>query len=328
MNSKNNKILVTGGAGFIGFHICKLFLDKGYDVYSIDNLNSYYPKKFKIERLKVLNKYSKFQNYNFDISKKNKFSVLRKLSFSTIVHLAAQAGVRDSDKNREKFIDYNIKGFGNILDFASLKKIKTLIYASSSSVYGDTKIFPTKEKDFNNKPLSFYGLTKIINESQAELFYKNNNISLFGLRFFTVYGEYPRPDMAIYKIFDSIYNNKTFNLFNYGTNDRDFTNVENIKNCIYKLVKKNQKKNIHKIFNIGSTGPIQINNLILLIEKITKRQLKVKQLGYNKEDVKKSHSSNSNINTFLNIKKFISIDKGLSKFNDWYLKRYESNKFR
>ena len=328
MSLKNNNILVTGGAGFIGFHICKLFLDKGYTVYSIDNLNNYYPKKFKIERLNILNKYNKFRNYNFDISKKNNFNKIKNLSFKTIVHLAAQAGVRNSDKNREKFIDYNIKGFGNILDIASTKNVKTLIYASSSSVYGNTKIFPTKEKDFKNKPVSFYGLTKIINESQAEIFFQNNDISLIGLRFFTVYGEYPRPDMLIYKIFDSIYNNKILKLFNYGSNYRDFTNVEDIKNCIFKLTKKYQKKPIHKIFNIGSTGNIQINKLILLVEKITNRKLKIQQLGYNKEDTKKSHSCNNKINTYLKIKNFISIEKGLSRLNDWYLKMYETNKFR
>ena len=167
--------------------------------------------------------------------------------------------MRDSDKNREKFIDYNITGFGNILDLASTKKVKTLIYASSSAVYGNTKIFPTKEKDFENKPLSFYGLTKIINEFKLK-FFQNNDISLIGLRFFTVYGEYPRPDMAIYKIFDSIYNNKTFTLFNYGTNYRDFTNVENIKNCIFKLTKVSKNLYIKYLISVVLV-PFKLINL-------------------------------------------------------------------
>ena len=320
MKFQNKKILVTGGLGFIGYHVCKLFLDKGHTVYSIDNINNYYPAKFKIERLKVLMNYKKFKNYKFDISIKKNFNLINNIDFSIIIHLAAQAGVRDSDKNRDKFINYNIRGFGNILDIIKKRKISRFIYASSSSVYGDVKNFPTKEKDFNFKPISFYGLTKCINESQAEQFYNQNNINTFGLRFFTVYGEHPRPDMAIYKIFDCIYNNKLFTLFNHGSNYRDFTNVENIKNCIYKLSKINIQKKQHQIFNIGSTSPIQINKLILLIEKITKRKLNIKQLGYNPEDVAISHSSNIKIIKFLGIKKFVKIEEGLVMLNKWFVK--------
>lgn len=312
-------ILVTGAAGFIGFNISKLLLDNNYKVIAIDNINDYYPKKFKLARLKILKKYNNFQFYKFDISDKKKFINLLDLKINLVIHLAAQVGVRNSTKLKKKYIDSNIIGFDNILDFVSKKKIKKIIYASSSSVYGNDKNTPTKEIDYKGKPVSFYGLTKSINELQAENFFNNNpKTNIFGIRFFTVYGEFPRPDMAIFKIFYSIYKNKSFPLLNYGKNKRDFTHVENIQKCILKLIDIKSKNFVHEIFNLGSTKNIMINDLINLIELTTNKKIKITQKGLNKEDVNETLADNSKIQKYLNIKENIKIEEGISNLNKWF----------
>ena len=313
-------ILITGAAGFIGYNIAKFLLDNNYKVLGIDNINDYYPKKFKLARLKILKKYNKFFFYKFDISDQKKLEKLQNHKIDVIIHLAAQVGVRNSSKLKDKYIKSNIIGFDNILSFSSKKKIKKIIYASSSSVYGNDKDTPTKEIDYKKKPISFYGLTKSINELQAENFFQNNQrTDIFGIRFFTVYGEFPRPDMAIFKLFYSIYKNKTFPLLNYGKNKRDFTHVSNIQKCILSLICLKSKKTVHEIFNLGSTKNILINDLIKLIELITKKKIRIIQKGFNKEDVKETLADNSKIHKYLNTSETIKIKEGIDNLNKWFL---------
>lgn len=313
-------VLVTGAAGFIGFNISKFLLDNNFKVIAIDNINDYYPKKFKLSRLKILLKYKNFQFHKFDISNKKKFKILFDTKIKIIIHLAAQVGVRNSAKLKKNYINSNIIGFDNILSLASKMKIKKIIYASSSSVYGNDKKTPTKEIDYKGKPVSFYGLTKSINELQAENFFQNNpSINIFGIRFFTVYGEFPRPDMAIFKLFYSIYRNKTFPLLNYGKNKRDFTYIKNIQNCIFQLMKKKTKKFSHEIFNLGSTDNILINDLIKLIQLSTGKKIKIVNKGYNKEDINETLSDNSKINNYLKINEAIKIKEGINILNKWIL---------
>ena len=320
MKNINKTILVTGSAGFIGFNIASFLLQQGYTVVGIDNLNNYYPKKFKLYRLQKLKKSKKYKHYNFDISQKKNFNKININNLYTLIHLAAQVGVRGSDKLKLKYIKSNIIGLENLLDFSKRYNVKKIIYASSSSVYGNNKKIPTKEIDYTYKPISFYGLTKSINELQAENFFINNNVTTYGLRFFTVYGDFPRPDMAIYKLFFSAYKDKKFPLFNYGKNKRDFTHVDNIISIISRLMNLNEKKNVHKIFNIGSTSNIIINDLIKLVEKVTKKEIKIVQKGINKLDVNESLADNNKIYKYLGIKESIRIEKGIKKLNNWFKK--------
>lgn len=317
MKTNKKYILITGSSGFIGYHISKKFLEKKYNVLGIDSHDNYYPIKYKNERKKELDKFKNYKFINIDITKKKNLDKLNHFNISSIIHLAAQAGVRNADKNKNKFINCNIIGFDNILEFVKHKKINKLIYASSSSVYGNTKRIPTKEKDYLSKPVSFYGLTKSINEIQAENFALNNKISIYGLRFFTVYGEFPRPDMAIAKIFTSIKKNKPFTLYNFGKNLRDFTYVGNVADCIYGLIKKSSN-NTHKIFNIGSSTNILINDLIKLIETETNKKIKIKQMGYNSDDISISLSDNKKIYDYLKTKEHINISKGIKLMNKWF----------
>ena len=199
---KFKKILITGSSGFIGFHVSEFLLKKEIKIVGIDNHNDYYDVNLKNKRLKILKKYKNFKFYKFDISKKKLIEkVFVKNKPDLVIHLAAQAGVRYSFINPFKYIDSNVTGFTNILEIMREKKIKKLIYASSSSVYGNCKKFPFKEK-FELSPLNFYGQTKLFNEKIVKIYEKNYNIKCVGLRFFTVYGPYGRPDMFIPKILD------------------------------------------------------------------------------------------------------------------------------
>lgn len=318
MRNIKKYILITGSSGFIGYHICKKFLENKYNVIGIDNHDNYYPIKYKIKRKKILDKFKNFKYFNLDISKKKNLDKLKNFQIKTIIHLAAQAGVRNADKIKNKYIKTNIIGFDNILELAKSKNVKKLIYASSSSVYGNTRKIPTKENDYLHKPVSFYGMTKSINEIQAENYSINNKVSIYGLRFFTVYGEFPRPDMAIAKIFIALNKNKPFTLYNYGKNIRDFTYVGNVSDCVFNLNNKKNSKNVHKIFNIGSSKNIQINNLIKLIENETNKKIKIKQLGYNSDDVAISLSDNKKIYNYLKTKEHIDISKGIKLINKWF----------
>ena len=194
------KILVTGSCGFIGFHLSKYFLEKNNSVVGIDNLNSYYSVKLKKDRLKELNKNKNFKNFKFDLQNKKKINaIFSKFKFDYVFHLAAQAGVRYSINEPRKYIDSNINGFFNILEACKNFKTKRLIYASSSSVYGDSKKFPLKENHIL-QPNNTYSLTKKFNEDIAKVFNKYYKINMIGIRFFTIYGEWGRPDMFINKL--------------------------------------------------------------------------------------------------------------------------------
>ena len=220
------KIFVTGVAGFIGFSIAKHFLKKKYHVCGIDNLDDYYSKKLKKKRLTILKKYYKFSFYKIDLS--NYFELkkfLNKKKYDYVLHFAAQAGVRYSLINPQKYYDSNISGFINLIDILKNKKIKKIIYASSSSVYGNVKKFPTKETH-KPKPINIYAKSKLLNEKISSYFYNKYKMKIIGLRFFTIYGKWGRPDMLLMKIFNSIKTKKKLYLNNYGNHYRDFTYID------------------------------------------------------------------------------------------------------
>ncbi len=314
------KILVTGVAGFIGYNLSKLLLEKKYKVFGIDNFDNYYSSKFKFERLKNLKKNKNFRFNKIDIinsSKIKKFFKNKKID--VIVHLAAQAGVRYSLINPEKYIDVNIFGFLNIIEQARINNVKNFFYASSSSVYGDSKKFPLKENQIL-KPKNIYGLSKKLNEQTAKLYSKCYNMNCTGLRFFTIYGEWGRPDMFMFKLFKSSSNNNLFYLNNYGNHKRDFTYINDATFAIYKLIKKNQK--YHNIYNICSNKPIKISNIIKHFKK--NNNAKIQLVKMHKADVKDTHGSNRKI------KKIIQNFRVSNFYNcfDQTLKWYKRNKIQ
>ena len=304
-------ILITGAAGFIGFHLSNLFLNKNHKVIGIDNLCKSYGVKYKRERLKILKKNKNFKFYKIDISNINKIKE-RKIDY--IVHLAAQAGVRLSQERPELFINDNILGTVKIFEFARKNKIKKIFYASSSSVYGNSNIFPSSEKININKPLSIYGITKSTNEDLAYYYNFVDDISSIGFRFFTVYGPYGRPDMSIGIFFKALLNKQKIYLFNKGNNYRDFTYVDDIVNQIYAcFLKTKNKKKFLKVFNIGGENTILMKNLLKLIQKITNKNTKIIYSKKNKLDPIKSLANNNAIKNFTGYSKKTKINEGLLK---------------
>jgi len=242
------KILITGVAGFIGFNLADYLLKKKYKIYGLDNFDSYYSTKLKKKRLKILNKSKNFNFSKISIVNKKKLNIFFKnKKFDLIIHLAAQAGVRYSFKNPSKYIDTNILGFLNLIELAKKSKIKKIMYASSSSVYGDNTKFPLKENE-ELSPKNIYAVSKKLNEETAEMYHKINGINFVGLRFFTIYGEWGRPDMFMFKLFKAFFLKKTFYLNNYGNHLRDFTYIGDVVKIMDKLIKKKLMSN--QIFNI------------------------------------------------------------------------------
>jgi UDP-glucuronate 4-epimerase len=317
------KILVTGCAGFIGFHVCKYFLQKNCIVLGIDNINNYYDTKLKNDRLSILQKFLKFSFYKLDISNVKKMNFFfKKKSFDYVVHLAAQAGVRFSIYNPDIYFKSNLDGFFNVLNLSHKKKVKHFIFASSSSVYGDQKKFPLKETYRTDFPKSFYAATKKSNEILAYSYsaiYKMRNT---GLRFFTLYGPFGRPDMAIYKFTNSILNNKKIELFNKGNHFRDFTHISTILPLIYKLITKPSKEKIpFNMFNIGSGKSEKLINFIKLIELNLNKKSKIKKMPIQRGDVYKTHSSIKHIKNYLLEKKnsvIKSLPDGIKDYVDWF----------
>jgi len=310
------KIFITGVAGFIGFSLANNFLKKKYKVIGIDNFDNYYSIKIKKERLKILKENKNFIFYNVDISNfKNIFKVIKKNNIDILIHLAAQAGVRYSLINPNKYLDVNILGFVNLIKSVKNKKIKKFIYASSSSVYGDSMRFPLKEND-NLNPKNIYGLSKKINEQIASYYSKIYNIKFIGLRFFTIYGEWGRPDMFLFKMFKSSKQKKVFYLNNFGNHLRDFTYIGDVAKIIDRLIQKKIVK--HEIFNICSNKPINIFRIVKNFQK--SHYLKLKLVKLHKADVIKTHGDNRKIKKFLNFKKFSNFDKNFNNIFEWYKK--------
>ena len=315
------KILITGVAGFIGFSLASKLLEKNkYNIYGIDNFDNYYSIKIKKKRIKILNKKKNFIFKKVDITSDEIFSFCKNKKFDIVFHFAAQAGVRYSLINPRKYLDTNIHGFIKLIESLNKSKIKKIIYASSSSVYGDTKIYPTKETTQLN-PKNIYGYSKLINENLADYYFRKTKIPFVGLRFFTIYGIWGRPDMLILKLLKADYENKKFSLNNGGDHYRDFTSIEDVNNISLKLIKKKINKNI--ILNISSNKPIYIKKLINKI-KLFKKDIRIKNINRNKADVYKTHGDNKLLYKFLRYKINRKFDSDLIKMIDWFdrVKKY------
>ena len=314
------KILVTGAAGFIGFNFCNLLLtDKKYKIVGIDNLNSYYDVKLKKKRANLLKKYKNFKFIKTDINNNISLEkIFKKNKFDFVLNLAAQAGVRYSIDHPRKYIESNIVGFFNIIENSKKYKIKRLFYASSSSVYGENKNFPLNEKE-KVSPKNIYGLSKKINEEISSIFNKYYDLKVTGLRFFTVYGEWGRPDMMMLKFIDSYYKNKVFKLYNYGKHVRDFTYVGDIANILHLLLKNHKKLPSNDLFNICSNNPINLDNIILFMKKNNIKP-KIKKIALQQADILKTHGDNSKLLKYIKYNKFSDWKVSLKKTIIWYQK--------
>ena len=312
-------IIITGCAGFIGFHLTKKLLEKNKKVIGIDIVDKYYDPKKKEDRLKILKKYKNFKFIKIDLNKyKLIYSKLKNYKIELIIHLAAQPGVRISIKNPHNTLKQNLVPFINILEIARIKKVKKFLFASSSSIYGDTKTYPFVEKDTQNVPVSVYGATKLSNEIIASSYSKNFNMKTIGLRFFTVYGPYGRPDMAYYSFLDDLKKNKKIKVFNKGNMLRDFTYVDDVVTGITNLINFNMKKN-HDVINIGKGKPDQLMKLIKLIEVNYQKKFKIE---YTKNipngDIKKTFSNVNKAKKLIKWRPKVNLDVGIKKFVNWY----------
>ena len=326
------KILVTGCAGFIGFHLSEKLALKGHRVVGLDSINNYYGTKIKLDRLKILRKYSKKFIFikgdmcNASFIKK----VFQKYKFDQVINLAAQAGVRYSIENPKAYLDSNLIGFFNILDCSKEFKIKHLIYASTSSVYGNNSKLPFKESRHADHPIQFYAATKRANELMAHSYSSLYNLPTTGLRFFTVYGPWGRPDMALFIFTKNILDGKKIELFNYGNHIRDFTYIDDIVEPILRLIKRPPKKNKtktnnpsksigpFKIFNIGNNDPKKLMVFVKAIEKKLNKKAKIKFKPLQKGDVYETYADTGKLLQATGYKSEVGIEEGIGNFVDWY----------
>ena len=329
-------ILITGAAGFIGFHVSKLFLKKKYRVIGIDNMNNYYDNSLKKNRLKQLKKYNKFKFYDIDISNNNSLSkVFTRNKLNFVIHLAAQPGVRYSIKNPRSYIKSNLNGFFNVLDQSKKYKVKHFIYASSSSVYGANTNKPFSESDNVNHPIQLYAATKRSNELIAHSYSSLYNLKTTGLRFFTVYGPWGRPDMAVFKFTDKLFKNQKIKLYNFGKNTRDFTYIDDVTNAIFKIFINKQKKLTYKkfdpgnsiypfqIFNIGNSKGVSTKKLIKILQKTTNKEAKLEKIHSQPGEALDTCASTEKTYRYFKFKPNTKIEDGIKKFVTWYKSYYK-----
>jgi UDP-glucuronate 4-epimerase len=314
------RVLITGVAGFIGYHLANHLILKKIKVFGLDNLNNYYDVNLKKKRLRNLkNKFkNKFSFFKLDITNYSKIKkIFSKYSFDYVVHLAAQAGVRFSIYSPSVYHASNIDGFFNILELSREFKIKHLIFASSSSVYGDQLKFPIKENFSTDFPLSFYAATKKSNEIVASSYSRIYNMKITGLRLFTVYGPYGRPDMSPFKFVQKAIFNEKIDVYNMGKHTRDFTYVDDVVKIIFKILKKRTNHKF-KLLNISSSKPIKLMGFVKIIENIIGKKIKKNYLKRQKGDVLTTFASNAKLEKIVGKNYYTNINDGMIKFIEWY----------
>ena len=331
------KIIVTGSSGFIGFHVSKKLLESGNKVHGVDSMNNYYDVTLKKARLNILKKYKNFSFSKTEIeNKKNLDKAFKKFKPIFVIHLAAQAGVRYSIEKPRVYLDSNITGTYNIIEISKKLNVKHLIMASSSSVYGANKKIPFKEIDKTETQMSIYAATKKSNESMAHAYSNIWKVPITMVRFFTVYGPWGRPDMALFKFTKGILNNKKIDIYNNGKMYRDFTYIDDIVSGINLLIKKvpNTKQlgrykddslspiAPFRILNIGNTKKVYLLDFIKEIEKVLGKKAKRNYMPLQKGDVKQTLSNTNLLKKITRYNPKTNFKTGIRKFLDWYLEYY------
>lgn len=328
------KILITGAAGFIGFHLAKRLLNDGYQVYGIDNLNDYYNVNLKYARLEQLKHNADFIFQRLDlVDRANILQLFQDHKFDYVVNLAAQAGVRYSLKNPYTYIDSNITGFVNLLEGCRNSNIQHLIFASSSSVYGANTKIPFSITDSVDHPVSLYAATKKSNELIAHSYSHLYGIPTTGLRFFTVYGAWGRPDMAYFKFVKAIAEGTPIEVYNFGKMQRDFTFIDDIIEGVVRVMTKIPTANAdsslnsnaaYKLYNIGNNNPVELLHFIEIIEQLLDRSAIKKFLPMQPGDVPRTYADVDDLTQDVGFKPETSLEKGLSQFVQWYREFYDT----
>jgi len=347
------KILVTGTAGFIGFHLAKRLVDRGDTVVGLDNINDYYDQKLKFSRLTETgiekgeiewhkpvksHKYPKYTFYRTSLEDKVAMgSVFREEKFDRVVHLAAQAGVRYSLENPHAYINSNLVGFMNILEGCRHNNVKHLVYASSSSVYGLNKFMPFSVHDNVDHPVSLYAATKKSNELMAHTYSHLWGLPTTGLRFFTVYGPWGRPDMALFIFTEKILKGEQIDVYNHGKMERDFTYVDDIIEGVVRVLDNPAKANPDwdpkqpdpatspapfKVYNIGNNNPVKLMDFVRAIEEATGKKAKINYMPIQPGDVEKTWADVDDLIQHFNYKPDTGIKEGIGKFVEWYKTGY------
>lgn len=315
---KSRTILVTGSAGFIGFHVSKRLLEEGFRVIGIDSITTYYDTKIKQARNAILLKH---KNYTFYKNSIADYAVLEKIikkeKPEIIIHLAAQAGVRYSLTNPWAYVDSNYLGTLNIFESAKRQGIKRILFASSSSVYGDSAEPESRESDRTDHPVSFYGASKKANEVLAYAYHSLYGIEAVGLRFFTVYGTFGRPDLALFKFVKAIISQRPIDVYNKGKMKRNFTHVDDVVNAIMLLVMK--KKVGYNIYNIGGAESVTLLDFIKIIESSLSTKAKIVLLPMQLGDVKSTNANTEKARREIGFDPKVSLKQGIKEFTDWFV---------
>jgi UDP-glucuronate 4-epimerase len=335
------KILVTGSAGFIGSALSIKLLERGDTVIGIDNHNDYYDTKLKEARLKRHLNHSNYRHIRMSIENRESVdNLFEDEKFDVVVNLAAQAGVRYSMKNPFAYINSNIVGFANILENCRNHNIKHLVYASTSSVYGANTKMPFSEHDSVNHPLSVYAASKKSNELMAHVYSYLYQLPTTGLRFFTVYGPWGRPDMALFKFTKNILEGKAIDVFNHGKHTRDFTYISDIVEGLIKSLDNPATSNVEwnsnqpdpatskapwRIYNIGNNNPVQLMDYIYALEKILEKKAQINFLPLQPGDVPDTYADVNNLKKKFNYQPSTSVIEGVSSFVKWYKDYYKSD---
>lgn len=333
------KILVTGAAGFIGFHLSKKLCENGYDVVGLDNINNYYDVRLKEARINILAEFKNFSFEKLDLADEAGMQAFfDRHKFDYVVNLAAQAGVRYSTINPHAYVHSNLTGFLHILEGCRHGKVKHLVYASSSSVYGANTVMPFSVHHNVDHPVSLYAATKKSNELLAHTYSVLYGIPATGLRFFTVYGPWGRPDMALFLFANAILNDKPIDVYNFGKMKRDFTYIDDIVEGIFRLITKIPEPNLnwkseapdpsssfapYRIYNIGNNQPVELLRFIELIEENLGKKAIKNLLPIQPGDVPETYANIDSLANDINFKPSTSIEEGIKKFFNWYKNYYK-----
>lgn len=334
MDIKFNTVLITGAAGFIGFHLATRLLDSGYHVTGVDNLNPYYDVSLKEDRLAILAPHENFEFHKIDLLDKNGLEkIFSNTSFDVVVNLAAQAGVRYSLTNPDAYVDSNIVGFVNILECCRHNNVKHLVFASSSSVYGANTKMPFSVHDNVDHPVSLYAASKKSNELMAHTYSHLFQLSCTGLRFFTVYGPWGRPDMALFLFTKAILAGKPIKVFNHGKMKRDFTYIDDIVEGVVRVMGRLPEPNQewsgdapdpgssyapYKLYNIGNNNPVKLMEFIAVIENALGKKAKKEFLDLQPGDIPATYADIDDLIKDVGFKPATTIETGIERFISWY----------